>query len=298
MDDRIQSRIREHYPSLRPSEKKAADYLLGYRGNYGDLRIADVSRKAKVSQPTMIRFVKALGYQGFTEFKNDLMQSCGRGKTEGEKREGSLSLYGVPISPKEAVSHIPGKVIGSAVHMLEETLRSLSEKDYEGAVKAIAGAKRVVVYGVEDSGAVAEDLMVKLLYLGIPCCRYNDFYIQHASALGLGKEDLAIGISYSGTSKPTVELMRRAKKAGAQNVVITNFINAPITRYGDYVLCTSSRQFLRGKAIFSRITQLAIVDMLYMGVFNQNYKACEKAFAGNSRMSARLSVDMGEDCFL
>ena len=37
------------------------------------LRIEDVAKKAEVSQPTILRFLKALGYQGFKEFKYALI---------------------------------------------------------------------------------------------------------------------------------------------------------------------------------------------------------------------------------
>ena len=84
-------------------------------------------------------------------------------------------------------------------------------------------------------------------------------------------KDLAIGISYSGYSKNTVEMMRLAKKAGAKTLVLTNFENALIAEYADILLCASHRQFLYGDTIFSRISQLALVDMIYAGVLNRDY---------------------------
>ena len=297
MDESIQLKIQEHYMALRPSEKKAADCILNYRGKYEHLLITDISKRAGVSQPTIIRFVKALGYQGFREFKNELIKTQAmeesRGQADGgQAKSGEMPmLYGFKIKPEDELSRIPGKVIATSVQMLKDTLKTISEKDYEGAVKAIIRAKRVVIYGVEDSAAPACDLMIKLMYLGISCVRYEDYYLQHVSTIGLTKEDLAIGISYSGCSRLTVEMMQKAKKAGAATLVITNFENALINRYGDYVLCSSSRQFMYGNAIFSRITQLAIVDMLYMGVLNDNYDAYSKNLKKNSLMVAEQAYD-------
>ena len=61
-------KVQTAYTALRPSEKNVADYLLAYRGRPGDLLMEELSRDAKVSQPTIVRFVKALGYKGFQRF--------------------------------------------------------------------------------------------------------------------------------------------------------------------------------------------------------------------------------------
>ena len=291
MDRMIQLKIQEAYPSLRPSEKKAADYILGYRGGYENLLITRISREADVSQPTIIRFVKAAGFRGFKEFKTALIQGQAREDAREEPDRENPTLYGYKIKPGDGLDKIPGKVIGTSIQMLEETLKAISQKEYEAAVKAIAGARRIVIYGVEDSAAPAQDLMIKLMYLGLDCVRYDDFYLQNVSAMNLSREDLAIGISYSGCSRMTVEMMQRARKSGAATLVITNFENGLISRYADHVLCTSNQQFLYGDAIFSRITQLAIVDMLYMGVLNCDYGRYAKRLKKNSRMVAEQAYD-------
>ena len=87
----------------------------------------------------------------------------------------------------------------------------------------ICSAGQVAVYYVENSATVAHDLVTKLLYLGINCVTYNDVYLQQISAGNLGEQDVAIGISYSGTSKSTVDVMKLAKRKGASTIVLTNY---------------------------------------------------------------------------
>ena len=50
---------------------------------------------------------------------------------------------------------------------------------------------------------------------------------------------------------------------------MTNFENSLISKYADILLCASNRQFFYGDTIFSRISQLALVDMIYAGVLNR-----------------------------
>ncbi len=152
---------------------------------------------------------------------------------------------------------------------------------------AILKAESIVIYSVENSVCTANDLLTKLMYLGLNCRMYEDYYLQSISAKNLTKRDLAIGISYSGYSRDTVEMMRLARAAGAATLVLTNFENAMIADYADILLCASHHQFLYGDTIFSRITQLALVDMLYAGVINQNYEKLSKQLKQNSKIIAQ-----------
>ena len=72
MNQRLKQEITRSYPVLRRSEKKTADYLLKCGENLKDLTLEKIAEGAGVSQPTVMRFVKALGYQGFKDFRYEL----------------------------------------------------------------------------------------------------------------------------------------------------------------------------------------------------------------------------------
>ncbi len=283
MEDVIRRKIQAAYTGLRPSERKVADYFLHVCTETKSLRIEEVARLTGVSQPTILRFLKALGYQGFKEFKYALIQEEVHKKQE---EENPVILYGFQLSQKDKLEQIPGKIIATSIQMLEETLKSVQVKEYKRAVEAILRAKSISIYSVENSMCTANDLLTKLTYLGLNCRMHEDYYLQSISARNLTKEDLAIGISYSGYSRDTVEMMRLAKKAGATTMVLTNFENAVIADYADILLCASHHQFLYGDTIFSRISQLALVDMLYAGVINQDYVKLSKQLNQNSKIIA------------
>lgn len=283
MVELIRVKIQEAYPQLRPSEKKVADYFLQDRGEVKKMGIEEVARKAQVSQPTILRFLRALGYEGFKQFKYALIQEEAR---ERGVEENPSILYGFQFSQKDQLEQIPGKIIATSMQMLEETLKSVQIKEYKRAVEAILQASSISIYSVENSMCTAKDLLTKLTFLGLNCRMHEDYYLQSISARNLKKNDLAIGISYSGYSRDTVEMMRLAKRAGASTMVLTNFENAMIADYADILLCASHHQFLYGDTIFSRISQLALVDMLYAGVINQNYEILSKRLNQNSKIIA------------
>lgn len=272
--------ITRNYRNLRPSEKKVADFLLQCEDELEKLTLTEVALKARVSQPTVLRFARGMGYEGFKELKSAIVEDKIRKKIEDEKIN---PLYGFPIGEDDILTDVPSKVIGTTVHVLKEVIKGLSLKEFVKAIDLITRANNIVVYGVENSLCTVTDLLTKFLYLGLPCRTYDDYYLQNISSGSLKKGDLAIGISYSGSSRNTVEVMQKAKKAGAQTIVITNFEDAPILKYADVKICTSTDQFLYGDAIFSRSSQLAIVDMLYMGVLLTDYHGYTKILDKNSR---------------
>ncbi len=290
MEYTVKQKIQNIYAALRPSEQKAAEYILSYQGSPEELLIEVVAKEAGISQPTVIRFVKAAGYKGFKDLKYEMIQeqTLHKKKVDIEKNG---SLYGFSFSGKESLEEIPGKMITTSIQMLEDTLKSIQMKEYKKAVEAISCAQNIVLYSVENSNCTASDLLTKLTYLGLNCRMYADYYLQSVSAGNLTKKDLAVGISYSGYSKNTVEMMKMAKNAGAKTLVITNFENALITKYADIVLCTSNQQFFCGNTIFSRLSQLALVDMLYVGVLNENYDRLSEKLRKNSDLIAERAYE-------
>ena len=292
MEKTMKLRIQQVYASLRPSEKKTADYILKYDLSGKDLLLEEVADAVQVSQPTVLRFVRALGYKGFRDFKYDVVKEQA---IEEVREQGEIELYGFQISREDALKELPGKIVSTSVKMLEETLKSVQIPEYEKAIDAILKAENIVLYSVENSICTANDLLTKLTYLGLNCRMYGDYYLQSVSAGNLTPGDLAIGISYSGYSKNTVEMMQTARQAGATTLVLTNFENAKISEYADILLCASNQQFLYGNTIFSRIPQMALVDMLYVGVLNKDYERLSKRLYKTSSIVAKRAYGQSEE---
>lgn len=269
MKNYITKQIEAGYGDLRRSEKQAADYILSHMEEAADLPLDRLAYSAKVSQPTVLRMLKALGFNGYKDFRYQLVAELAR-ETDREKPD--QIMYGYTLSRQDTLEEIPIKMAATTQRMMEETLKNFSGKSYQKAVQKLKKARLIDIYIVENSEVTAMDLLTKLLYLGLPCRHFSDYYFQRISAGSLTSEDVAVGISYSGESKDTVDVMRTARKAGACTIVITNFRDSTIAKYADILICTSQEQFFYGDAIFSRTTQLLIVDMIYMGIIGSDYE--------------------------
>lgn len=263
-----EAKIREVYSELRKSEKKVADYILLNKEKIGEIGLEEIARNSDVSTPTVIRFMKALGYEGLKEFRIELLKSSKR----LNYNENTGLLLDVHVSRDDRIEDIPAKIIGLTVKALEDTLKFLNYEEYEKAIKLITNANIIDIYGVGNSGSIGNDFMSKLLRIGLNCRAYSDNHLQQLCASHLGKNDLAIAISHSGETRDTINALSLAKESGAKTMVLTNFKASIITRYADIILFTGdTEKTFYSETMSSRMAQLALVDMLYMGVLLSDY---------------------------
>ena len=284
MEYLIKQKIEAGYAELRKSEKQAADYVLKHMELVPDLTIDRLALNAGVSQPTVLRMLRALGYTGYRDFRYQLVAELAKsGEKGGEAAEGNL-MYGYKLDRKEAAEDIPVSVTVTTERMMEETLKNFPGKTLRQVVDALTGARLIDIFSVENSEAAAMDLLTKLLYLGLPCRHFTDCYLQQTAAGSLREGDVAFGITYSGESIDTVDALKTAKKAGARTIALTNFRDSTVSRYADILICTSQEQLMCGEAIFSRSTQILIVDMIYMGIIASDYER----YAGRLNQCERM----------
>ena len=101
----------------------------------------------------------------------------------------------------------------------------------------------------------------------------TDAYLQQIAAAHLGVADVAVAFSISGCSMDTVKALRLARRAGANTIAVTSRKNPLLAKYADVCLYTGGEDtVIYGTAIFSRIPDLAVVDLLYMGIIQSDYE--------------------------
>ena len=275
-------RIRSAYASLRKSEQRVADYILTHEQVCRRITMEELAKRSNVSQPTVVRFVKALGYENFKDFRYQLMEENIKDHSSGRVEQYAMHGYSLKLS--DNLRMIPTKVVAISVKSIEDMLKSISGEEFEKDDLYDIQSKKNHVKLCGKFISNGKDLMVKLLYLGYDCRYDEDYYIQQIAAAALTEEDVVIGISYSGQSKDTVDVMKTAKKAGAQTICITNFKESKISKWSDVVLCGSQEQWMYGDSIFSRTTQMVLNDMIYMGLIAHDYEKCTDKLDENGKI--------------
>lgn len=257
--------IKMLYNEMGKAERQIADWIENNPGKIISLSIVELAEQCKCSEATIVRFSKRLGLSGYQELKISLAQ------------EGGKTHVSTNITKEDNAYEIYEKVCNDIYLSLEKTKKSLNCSLMNEAAKKICNAKKIVIFGLGNSASVAIDVSHKFLRAGLNAVAYTDNHMQVIAASHLTKNDLAIGISHSGSSKDIVEALKIAKEHGASTITITNKGKSPILKYTDIVLSTSSDETEYNiLALNSRIAQLAIVDALYFYVvLNRSSKSIE-----------------------
>lgn len=285
----VLDRVRSAYASLRPSEQRVADYVLGDPEGCTQCTISELAERVQVSQPTVVRFVQAMGFDGYRSFKYCLLREQ---SGTAPRRPYFAPMGDFDLKPWDSLEELPLKETRMAGGMLENMLKSLSTQALSRAVRMLATARTIDIYGVENSMAPASDLLTKLTYLGLNCRMHTDAYLQQISAAHLGVADVAVAISHSGCSADTVKALKQARKTGAGTIAITSPKEPMLARYADVCLGTGGQELsIYGTAIFSRIPDLAVIDLLYMGIIQSDYER----FSRNLDKSGAVIADRGCD---
>ncbi len=255
-------RIRSHYNSLSPLQKKLADYITASPEALPALDLKQLARKAKVSSATVTRFCHAIGFAGFHEFKLASAQELV-----------SLPLVFEDFDPGDDDENRISKVFAAYIQSLIDTRAMLSVPHLVELADRIKRARQVSIFGIGSSGSMAVAASHRLALLGVPCQAHTDPYEQTIAAATLTADDVAIGISHSGTSRITVDTLRLARKQGAFTVALTNHANSPLARVASLSLLTSLHERkVHVASLTSRVAQLTLVDCLYITLAARNEK--------------------------
>lgn len=255
--DQIKNRLEQ----LSDAEKIVGTYIIKYPENVPNMTAKDLSIKTGVSPASVVRFFKSIGAASFKKFKLELVK-------ELTLSENDLTDFSI-LQKKDSPYELFYKVTKLNQNALESTQLSLERKNFEKGVDALKNADKITFFGVGGSAIAAIDGSYKFSRLGFHSTMMSDFHQIAATIPYLTKSSVFVAISMSGKTKDVLELAQLAKKNSALVVAITNAQKSPLFKLADIQLCTPIvEQDFRIGSIASTMTQLNIIDALYLSVFH------------------------------
>ena len=249
-------RITDNHPALRKSEAKVADFVLAHTNDVINMRIVDLAAQCEVSDPPVIRFCRALGFDGFQSFKLQLAQQIGMGSVYTQ----------FAVDDSDTVNDLCNKVFDTTVGTLRTVRDELDPDILEQAINTISNARRVEFYGFGASGPVAADAQHKFFRLQLSTTALMDPHIQHMSAISLGEEDVVVAISQSGQTRALLQSVNLAKEAGATVIGLAPQ-NTPLSKICTIPIHVNMEEDIQAfTPISSRIAHLVVIDVLATGV--------------------------------
>jgi DNA-binding MurR/RpiR family transcriptional regulator len=248
-------RLRGLYPSLKTALRKVADVILRQPEMAIYASVNEVAAVSTVSEATVMRFCRILGFKGFQDFKIALAR---------EMVIPSPRFYEEVGDEGEDEVATVRKVFQTNGVALQDTLEILEIEAMKEAAQLLLTARQIMVVGVGGSGPAVTYAGNRFLLLGLKAYMCTDFYLMLMAASMLSRQDVVLAISNLGTTREIVETAGIARDKMARVICITNNSLSPLARMSNPVLVTASREVtLPEEAVASLICQIAILDALF-----------------------------------
>jgi len=242
-------RLRGVYPSLKAALQKVASLILKQPEMAIYATVNEVAAAAGVSEATVMRFCRTLGFKGFQDFKIALAREL---------------VAPPPRLPEEAgPTTLVRWIFKANLAALEETLEILDMRQLLQAGQLLGNCRRLIIGGLRGSGLAAQYAAIRFAPLGLDLRCFTDTYQMAISVALLGGEDALLAISHSGSIQGILAPARVAKDSGARVLAITSNPLAPLSRMADLVLVTAGREMTMAPDFLAALpSQISIIDSL------------------------------------
>lgn len=250
------ARIEQLLPSLSPAEARVGRWLLDHPRQGLEAPLAEVAAGAGTSEPTVVRFCRRLGLNGFRELRIRLAESLGR----------PADYVHRGVLPDDSAADAVGKVIDSAVQALMALRDGIGMMPIGEIVEAMADARQIVFAGLGASGYVARDARQKFFRLGIPCAVATDGPTILQSAAIAMPGDVFVLVSHSGAQAELIRAALLCRQRGATVVAVTKAASALGREAGCVLESHSTEDTSLYTPMESRLAQLAILDAVQVSL--------------------------------
>jgi RpiR family carbohydrate utilization transcriptional regulator len=248
--------IRTRLDTLSKSERKVAMAVLDNPEVTIAENITALARAAQVSEPTVVRFCRAVGCDGWHEFKLKLAQGLALTSTGGDE---------APL-PDDLAEDLVSKICGRSINTLLDLRNNLDPQAVQRALDILAQAAKIEFYGQGSSGLVAADAQHKFFRSGVPTVAYSDPHIHAISAALLGPGDAVVAISQRGGSTALLHSVQLARHAGADIIVIAPS-GTPLAALATVLLPVDLPVDTDPyRPITARLAHLVVIDILAVGL--------------------------------
>ena len=255
--------IENNCSSLTASLKKIALYIIANPGKVVSHTTADMASELDISEASIVRFCKTLGFKGFADFKIKLARDLGA-ETSDPAPAG--------ISPEDSPTEVFQKVLRMESDDIRFTLDMLDEDSMHKCLDLISVSNKIAFFGIGSSAIVAESAREHFLHYGRLCFSERDSISQISLANGLKTNDLAFAISASGQSAIPLQAMRIAKANGAHTVCLTQSPGSALADLCDCVIIAYRRSdYVDDLGTVSRTVHDVIIDALAIAYAVRNW---------------------------
>lgn len=277
-------RIEENRRDLTKKQAQLAEYILNNYKTAAFLSSVPMGKKAGVSEATVIRLSRALGYEGFIDMMKDIQEYVKNEITTVDKLENMGKIYrNKTILDEVAYNN----------QMIIKTLRkNISQNKVTEAVKKMSNCNRIIIMGLEGSSGVAEYLGYNLVRIAPHVDVINE---NHNNLVNIVKNcdenTFVIIMSFPRYSKRIIKLAGLLKKSNANILSITDSVMSPVAKLSDYIFQIPKYDSYSSSLDVS-VGTMTLAQVIIMEYGTQNYEIAKKNLEAIEEFNKNFDVFM------
>jgi DNA-binding MurR/RpiR family transcriptional regulator len=277
----LDERVAASRERLSPAERAVARF---FQGNREEVMVASAQALAArigTSDATVVRATRALGYAGMEAMRRDLAAELRASLAPASRVARTLRDTG--SDPKSAFD------MTIAIHerALDKLRRDISPALFKATVDRLAAARRVVVFGIGPSAAIAGYFAFQLNRFGIVATSLSETGQSLADGLHrLQRGDLLVMLAYTRPTPELKALLDRADQLGLGKILLSDSLGGPLAGRIDLSLAVE-----RGRAdrISMHTATLGLIEALLVGVAAKRPNETVKSLMSLDSLRARLA---------
>lgn len=267
-----------------PAEQQLAGTVLALGGRLHGLTIKELARAAHVSIPSVHRFCKKLGLEGFKELKVEVARAEAR--RADQKGEVDINF---PFAANDTADAVLAQMASVYQTTLADTRNLLDPAALERAAELLDRARGIDIYTQSHNLYPAQMFCDRLLSIGRSASCFESGERQARIALASDCHHVAIAISYSGLGPNLATILPILHERNVPTIFVGTPNGCRLNPGLDVYLHVSDRESLQ-----NRITQFAshiavqyVLDSLFGYLFARDY-ANSRAFLERSLPATSL----------
>lgn len=283
------TRVRHALPGLEGARLRVASFVLSEPWAAHGLAIGELADRSDVSENAVSRFTRAVGYSGYRAFSQALSVDLGR--SMGVAHDQPVELVEGAGGSGNDLTKLVARVFELEISCVRDTLANLDEAQLEAAIALLSEAHRILLIGTGAAAPLCQMTQYRLSNLGLEATWASDPMVMVSETSRLGQHDVVIGISYSGESRATLDVLTYANsRRGAKTICLTAVRNSRIAEVSDIPLVMFGTNVSVGTAQFSaRVSGMVLLEAISTAVAVKKYGGISPNLEELAEMQGRIN---------
>lgn len=246
------------YARISPSQRRLAEYLLASYDDAAFLTSTELARRVRTSDSTVVRFARALGYQGYPDPRAALAELMRAGRTTHSGRMASaLQRLRTETSPL-------ARLLDQDLAALGELRRTLSPNLITEIARRLRAARTVYVLGLGISRSLAHFVAFRLRRMGMHVETITHGGTESWEVLfRISRRDVMLAVGFFRGYQDIVRALRYARSKGVYTVVFTDTPDSPLAAHAARLVVARRGDLA---VVNSLVVPMAMLNLLTVAV--------------------------------